>query len=627
MKKTLFVCLTILSAGLFTNAQQRNAGSASKASLEGTYLGFAIPISDDVELLPQLSHIVSENPSKNETALEAYKNGLIKTPSPVENKGKEKKTRGNEPVLEVGYNAHGNNGTPSDNTAAVNKNNQLICIVNSSIRYYNTTTGASIGAIIGLGSFFSTPQNGALKSNNLCDPKVMFDPQAEKFIIMAQTCDGNSATSQVLVAFSKTSDPTAGWYFYQFNGNPSAQVGQQVWFDYPKIGVSNSDFYVTGNLFNNSDQYVQSVVFQINKIKCYAGNALGANDALIWYNITNDPFTLVPMSNGQLGGYGNQMYMCATLPSFGSTNIGIYEITNTGANNPQLVDQYVNIIDAPAPGNGDQNGTNLKLNSGDNRGMDGYYLNGTIHYVFHCNATGNYSGINYARLIRTGGFWSVLNNETIKIANTDLAFPSIASFGWTPGDQSALIYFNYSSTSSFPGMKAIYVDGSFNKSNPIEVKTGTGFVNYGAQGGEVRWGDYSAVTRVHNATKPTVWCFGMYGNTNHNWTNHFAKLSTSTWPTGTEEPQLQKSEELSIYPNPVVDDMCNIKLHLEVDGNLEITLLDMSGKYIRTICRAPGIKGDNLFSFNKGALPTGNYIVSIVQNDKLFRNEKISVIH
>lgn len=632
MKTTILLFWTVFGIFSVANGQAKNGGKADYAPIQGKYLGFAIPKSDDLELLPQLSHKVSENPSANEKELREYKKTLVKTPTVVpEGKTQHKKTRIFEPVVEVGYTALGNQGTPSDNTIAVNKNNQLICIVNSSLRYYSTQTGAGLQGSIGLQNFFSSAniQNGDLQSSNTCDPKVIFDPQAEKFIVFAQTCDGNSSTSQLLVAFSKTDDPTAGWYYYQFSGNPSAQVGTNVWFDYPKIGVSNSDVFICGNLFNNNYNYVQSVCYQINKTKCFAGNTLAAGDALIWYNIPNNPFTMVPMSNGQSGGYGNNMYLLSTLQSFSGTNIGIYEITNSTANNPQLVDQYVNIASAGAPGLGDQQGTSYKLDLGDNRGMDGFYLGGIMHYVFHCNATGNYSGINYTRLKNVSGNWIVINNTKITVPNTDLGFPSIASFGYGITDQSSLIHFNYSSSTNFPGMKVVYVDNNFTVSNPVEVKTGTGYASVGQQGGEVRWGDYSGLSRVQNAPVATAWCFGMYGNTSHNWTNYFAKITSTGWPTNVNEFNQQDTAKsvVTVYPNPLVEDICSISIFLKETGQLDINLLDISGRLVKPIYSTIGIAGDNLFTFNKGALPTGTYFVNIVQNNKLIKNEKISVIH
>lgn len=312
------LCLSLTLMSTFIQAQSSEkgirAGDAYRANIQGQYLGSGVLISDDVTLVPELIHRISKNESEDQEALEQLKKELNKQKMAAIEAGIPhetiKKTRTPGPIVAAGYNALTNQGTPSDNTIAVNKNNQIICVVNSSLRTYNANTGASLAAVRGLATFFSNLSNTNLASNTLCDPKVIFDPQVEKFILFAQTCEGNSSSSQILVAFSQTSDPTGQWNLYGFSGNPSSSIGQNVWFDYPKIGVSNSDLFVSGNLFNNNMNYVQSVFYQINKTKCFAGQPLTVADALIWYDISNDPFTMVPMTNGQSGGMATTCIWC-----------------------------------------------------------------------------------------------------------------------------------------------------------------------------------------------------------------------------------------------------------------------------------------------------------------------------
>ena len=640
MKKILIISLSLISTQIY--AQQSNgikAGNAFRAPFEVKYLGEGIPTSDDVELVPQLTHLVSKNESDNEKELEILKEEKMKEKelflsqhpelSTQQQDVSNKKSRTLDPVFIVGYNALGNNGTPSDNTAAVNTNNQLVCSVNSSLRVYNTTTGAGLASTTSLASFFATPSNGSLLTNSLCDPKVIFDQQAQRFIIFAQTCDGSSNTSQILLAFSKTSDPTptsgTGWYFYTFTGNPSSSIGQNTWFDYPKIGVSNSDVFVTGNLFDNGGNYVESVIYQINKTKCYAGNTINSGDALLWYNIDNNPFTMVPMSNGQTGGYGNNMYLASTKNTAFGPNIALFEITNSTANNPQLTSALIATDTTSSPADAIQSGTSVDLDLGDSRGMDGFYLNGTIHYVFHCDVGAGYSGINYSRITKSGNSWT-LKRRIIKMAGKDLGFPAITSFGYTANDQSAIIGFNYASSSEFPGMKAIYVDHDMTPSNPIEIKTGTGYASVFPSGGVTRWGDYSGMTRVQNATKPTAWHFGMFGNTSHTWTNYFAKISTQGWPLNTSDIQAE-NQDLTVYPNPVTEDIFNATITLQAAGIIDVKLLDINGRFVRNIYSGPATKGKILFSFNKGALPSGTYLLNFSLDHQLLQNEKITVIH
>jgi hypothetical protein len=634
MKKTLSLFLLSLSFGLSAQQLQSwRAGAGQVSALGGTFMGFGIPVSDDTELLPELQHRVSKNESnlKQELAIlkeekmkekEAWlrENGL---PVP-EQQESYKKTRTNAPSLITGYNALGNNGTPSDNTVAINKNDQIICSVNSSLRRYNATNGAALAATQSLASFFSTPQNGSLLTNSLCDPKVIWDQQAEKFIVFAQTCDGNSSTSQILLAFSKAADPAQGWYFYTFTGNPSAIIGQNVWFDYPKIAVSNSDVFVTGNLFNNSMNYVESVIYQINKTKCYAGQTLSNSDALLWSNLDNTPFTMVPLSNGQSGGYGNNMFLVSTENSPFGKFLAVYEINNSTANNPQITADLVATDTTASPADAIQMGTSVDLDLGDSRGMDGFYLNGTLHYVFHCDVGAGYSGINYSRLTKSGANWT-LKRRIIKIAGKDLGFPAIASMGWNANDQSAIIGFNYASSSDFPGMKAVFVDNNMTASYPIEIKTGTGYASVVPSGGKTRWGDYSGMTRVMNATKPTAWHFGMFGNTSHGWTNHFAKISTNGWPLAMEEAAASEND-VKVYPNPVSVDLFYAELDLPASGQLQVQLLDMKGSVVRKVFSGPAAAGNNVFSFNRGALPAGTYTLQFLLDQKPIQHEQLTVL-
>ena len=81
MKKTLlFLCLTCLGVNLLF-AQDQNgiqAGGARRMNIQGTYLGFAIPKSDDIELLPMMTPVVSKNESKDESALKLLKEQKMK---------------------------------------------------------------------------------------------------------------------------------------------------------------------------------------------------------------------------------------------------------------------------------------------------------------------------------------------------------------------------------------------------------------------------------------------------------------------------------------------------------------------------------------------------------------------
>jgi hypothetical protein len=629
MKLYLLTAFALIGFVTLAQAEKKTGvrcGQATRTPIEGKYLGFRIPVSDDMELLPQLINVASPNDSENEeekrkekAAKWELKMKFLANWSNQEEEVQEKKTRGLTPVVSNGFNALSNTGTPSDNTVAVNKNNVMVAMVNSNIRTYNTTTNAGISATMNTDNFFTSLPN----SSNTCDPKVIYDPQSDRFIAFAQTCDGSSSTSDILLAFSKTNDPAAGWHFYSFSGNPDG-INADVWFDYPKIGISNHDVFISGNFFDDNFSYVESGIYQIDKTKCYAGGALVNGDALFWSGMDGTPFTMVPMSYGQNGGYGNNMYLVSTDKTFSGSFLNVYEITNAVQSNPQLTAQFLSVESISTPSNAPQQGTSVQLETGDFRGMDGFFLNNMIHFVHHCDVGSGFTGINYFRLVKAGNTWGVAKTGQIKASGKDFAFPAICSFGYGPNDQGALISFNYVSNTERPGIKCVYYDHNFTPSSQVEVKTGTGSVTQFSQGGVTRWGDYSGLSRVQNASTPTAWCFGMFGNSSSTWTNFAAKIATGDFPVAVNTID-EKESDIKIYPNPVREDLFKVEVNFPEAGKIEIDLLDLQGRVVRSIYNGHSGQGKKLFLFNKAPLTAGTYIVRIQNNSKTIYNEKITV--
>ncbi len=633
MKKVnlLFVLLFATTIVFAQQNKTEKAGTAERTTIEGKFDGFIIPKMDDIQFLPQLDNKISKNKSVNDAGLRELKiKKMIEKRAALlqeENSNPQEKKRGvaNNPVKIADYNAIGNDGTPSDNTIAVNKNGQIIAMVNSSIRYYNTS-GGTLASTINLPNFFTNSPTA-----NICDPKVIFDPQANRFICFAQTCDGSPSTSRLLLAFSKTSNPVDGFNLYSYSGNPTgANFNGNNWFDYPKIAVSDNDVFVSGNLFTpiggGDHDYVTSVVYQINKIKSFAGQTISGSDAIIWSAFSGSPFTIVPIGYGQDGGYGNNMYLCASKAG-GSSFIYLYEITNTGANNPVVETWFPTCTPYASPADGIQKGSGFDLQTGDVRGMDGFYLNGEIHFVFHCDGPGNYVGVHYSRYRKNGSNWASTHSKIISIPNVDIAYPSIASMGYTNSDQAALISYTYSSANDYPGLRCIFSNNYFDFSDPVELKTGTGPVTFGPSQGAVRWGDYTGSSRENGQGLPTVWAFGLYGKSgSQNWNNSFIKVQTGDWALSdnTIKTETQKNE-VAIYPNPVIEDRFMIDFNLEESGDINISLFDIQGKKLRTIMESKAAKGKNKFSFEKGSLASGTYFVKIFINNKNVKNEKLFI--
>lgn len=631
MRNIFFSLLLLSILGIQANAQENtvDAGAAKRTVNDGQYLGTFQPKEGDKELMPEFKVLLNKvNKSRNPEEIALYKDSLRKLKRAAgiitgANNTSNKTTASIDPVKTFGFNALGNQGTPSDNTIAVSNNGKIIAAVNSSLRVYNTD-----GTLSGGLKVFPLFWNSVTSKTSMCDPLVHYDPNYDRFIVFTQICDRETQDNRILVAFSQTNDPGGAYHYYSFRSNLREVIGvnypYDVWFDYPKMAVSASDLFITGNMFRNvsstKSSFVESAVFQIDKAACFAGNVNPT--AQVYTSISGSPFTLVPAGHGRSDNYGDKMHLCATRNSVSANTIRMYTVDGNVKNNPTIATANVSVPTYYSPADGIQKGTNVDLNVGDARGMSAMYIDGTVHFVYQSSGPNSYVAINYNRLTRSGNTW-VVQNKLISLPGVDMAFPSVASMGYTDYEQSALIVFNYTSLIDYPGIRAIFVDHNLNISNYEELNVGVDYVDYLTSNGTTRWGDYSGIAREHNAATPTVWGFGMYGNSSNRWNNYIAKIEIGGFPIATEDIKKEDSKA-TVYPNPVVD-IWSVKLNLKESGAFAVAVYDMQGKKVKSVLEANVTKGESVFRFNKNGLANGTYFVKITINDKQVSNDKIVV--
>lgn len=414
--------------------------------------------------------------------------------------------------------------TPPDNTMAISNNGRIVAVDNEDISYFNET-GTQTGTATHT-SFFS----GMTSSSYLFDPKVLYDSGSDRFIYVLLH-GTSSSTSKIFVCFSKSNDPeNDGWEIYSFPGNP---LSDGSWTDYPNIGVSEDELFITTNLFyDNSAGFNQSVVYQIDKSAGYSGAS--SIDYVVWDDIFDangaKAFTIVPASHGQQGNYGPQMYFASSRPG-GSTRIYLYEISDNMDGNASL---YVDDIIAnyAVAADGYQSGSSSLVDVGDCRMQNAFYLNGTVHAV-HAGeyfSTG-YSGVHYYRIPVDAT--NLTENAVFGQSGFDYAYPSLASFGLTECDQGVMIGALKTGSSIYPQMAVVNCDESMNFSSPVTVVTGASPISF--IGSPERWGDYSAMQRKHNASSPEVWMAGCHTNSGNRYRTRIAEIKGDyTAPEGPE---------------------------------------------------------------------------------------------
>lgn len=528
-----------------------------------------------------------------------------------------KKESGNSNIVTplVGINFAGNwydGSYPPDNSIAISNGGIIVSTVNSNIEYYNTS-----GTLLYSSSFYDFFNDINLTST-IYDPVVLYDSGSDRFF-MVMLHGSSSATSTVITCFSKTNNPNDGWWVYKLTGNP---LNDNTWIDYPKIGVSNNEVYISGNLFYDStNASQQSIIYQIQKTNGYSGSALSWQ---FWSAITSNPFTLVPASYGHQGNYGPGMYFISTYENGTADKLRLLDLTDDMVGSPVL-DVYSMDADFSLAGNAFQAGSSVELNTGDNRGLSAFYLNGIIHFVFHSEYINNYSGINYNRISI-----STLTNSSKKFGlnGYDYSYPALASFSTSVSDQSVLICFLRSSNAIYPEFRVVSCDNAMNWSTSTGVKSGITYADNGNVS-ETRWGDYSGICRKQNASNE-VWVGGQYGTT-RNITGIGLSNCFETWiaqilpgATGLSKNIIRNENEALIFPNPIYN-IFNMEFSLADKMNIEIHISDINGKLVRLLYKDVAQKGRNLLSFNKKALGKGIYFVIIKSGRKIIENEKIIV--
>jgi hypothetical protein len=283
----------------------------------------------------------------------------------------------NMPVTpQVGINFEANwsiTSTPPDNSMAISNGGFIVTTNNDGVEYYNSNGTISLSD--SWSDFFNTP---AL-TGNIYDPKVIYDSGADRFV-MTVLHGTKSNNSLVLICFSKSNNPQDGWWSYSLPGNA---LSNNCWFDYPALGVSTNEIYITGNLFTDNDVFNQAIIYQISKANGYAGNNLNFQ---YWSGLTSSAFTpstLMPASYGHQGNYGPGIYFVNS-SSGGSDKVVLWDLTNDINANPQLNSIAVTVSSrySPSPDAAQQGNADL-LDNGDCRVQNAFYLNGILHFVLN----------------------------------------------------------------------------------------------------------------------------------------------------------------------------------------------------------------------------------------------------
>jgi hypothetical protein len=530
------------------------------------------------------------------------------------------------PLIVSGFQGAFNEGTPNDNNLAVNNDSFVISVLNTNVRIYSTS-----GVFKKNWALESFPKDakaqqpgGAIGTlDRSYDPKVLFDPVANKFIVVY--LEGSESTdTRIIVAYSKTSNPLEGWNIYQINGNP---FGGKFWTDYPMIAINGEDLFITANILKDNtdwrDGFTQSLIWQMPKARGYNGDTLKYN---LWSNIVyngKSVWNICPVQDAyQPGAEG--LYFLSVRPGDASNDtVFLHSISkNYSSGNAQyglkvLKSDKKYGLPPAAP----QKQAGFRLQTNDARVLGAFYVNNKIQYVQTSMNTVNGRSSVYHGIVQFPDKPApTVTGNIISYDSLDIAYPTIVHAGNAVFGKQSLITFSHSGETIFPGTSVVYYDNNGEYSNLLMTRKGDGYINSFIPDTAERWGDYTCIQKRYNNEKE-FWLVGSYGKSTNGVGTWISKITMSDPQVGIKDAPKPLNPGQA-YPNPV-SDVLTIPFAIQADGEVLIEIRDASGRLVFTI-NEEQLKGQQKAFINISGYNTGIYFYTILFNSQNIQNGSFS---
>jgi uncharacterized repeat protein (TIGR01451 family) len=322
----------------------------------------------------------------------------------------------------------------------------------------------------------------SLDSPNAFDPKVLYDPFANRWMFTA-VADARTVSSSVLMGVSQTSDPTGMWNLYRID----AAIGNTTWADYPSMGFNKDWIVVQVNMFSVNGAFSRADIYVFNKGDLYAG---GAGLFALLHDTSGA--TQVPALT-----YDNSLATLYLVGARTSTQLRVSQITGPVASEtltlgvafPTSPDAWrFRLPENSAP----QLGSATGITTNDDRIQNVIYRNDAlwaVHTIFLPSTSPTRSAVQWWQFSPTG---KVLQRGRIDDVNGNIfyAFPSIAVnkfddvlIGYSSFGANQFASANYSFREAGDPLSTLQSDALLKAGEDTYVK------DFGT--GVVRWGDYS----------------------------------------------------------------------------------------------------------------------------------------
>ena len=422
-------------------------------------------------------------------------------------------------------------GTPNDNPLAYG-DSVVLTAVNSVIWGWDLRTDT-----------FLFPQqfipliaaSGVQTPAGSSDPRLLYDPVAERWVLLFFV--GNTpSTSQIVVCFSQSKDPNAGWNTYTLPGNP---LNNNRWSDFPSMAFTDDKLVMSINLIIPGVSWQVgfdgTVIWEMDKAAGYAG-ATTLPAELHHGFATNGRWIRNLVAVTGWDGYTSKP-MWASNRNFDAQNDTVFFLTRADSAVGGTHSYAINVLRASQPYGLPPNGRQPSTPAADpTKGLqtnDGRWLgaqelpDGSVHLVSTTRDFATQRSAIYHGIIPTPDQPDTLLGHVIGDPVRYFGYPNLTWIGNEGCDGELLIGFNHVSPSNFAGYSAVYCGNDGSYSSVVPLKSGLG--NVSKLGGAERWGDYFGIQQDYS-TPGQAWLAGFYalGNGGNGTWMHLLQSPDST---------------------------------------------------------------------------------------------------
>ena len=419
---------------------------------------------------------------------------------------------------------------PPDVDGAVGLTKLMECL-NNNYRVFDKSNG-NVLSTVSIAVFWSPTGF----SNTVFDPKVLYDPYNDRWILTA-VCNAGQPGASILLGISQTSDPEGAYNLFAID----ADATDANWADFPTIGFNKNWVAINVNLVSiSTGSLVGSECAVINYPTLRTGSATGTvfsgtgfvSSPSATYSTTENTLYVPTHLSSASGTYRLDRIT-------GTTSAPVYTIGATLSRGLTWTQPSGQILpqSAPLAGTSVCGVVPCKLETQDAQiRSTPVFRNGSIYYTQTVvpAAASVHTAVQWTKLNATTGAvqdGGRIEEPTASSANGGkwYAYPHIAVNSC--GD--VIIGYSQFSSAQYPAAGYSFrfgTDGAGTLRDPVIYKSGEDYYHKDFGGGRNRWGDYSKA-QVDPSDDTSLWVLDEYAKLRQGTDDGTSGANASRWAT------------------------------------------------------------------------------------------------